>query len=60
VDPEPLQALAEGERRLRPTALALLGMRPPRFAELFEAFANVVPFQQVSLDERVIAPRAGS
>ena len=53
VDPEPLQVLAEGERRLRPTALALQGMRPPRFAELFEAFANVVPFQQVSLDAGV-------
>jgi DNA-3-methyladenine glycosylase II len=25
-------------------------MRPPRFAEWFEAFANVVPFQQLSLD----------
>ena len=53
VDPEPLQALAEAERRLRPTALALRGMRPPRFAELFEAFVNVVPFQQVSLDAGV-------
>ena len=53
VDPEPLQRLAEAERRLGPTALALRGMRPPRFAELFEAFANVVPFQQVSLDAGV-------
>lgn len=53
VDPEPLQALAERERMLRPTALALRGMRPPRFAELFEAFLNVVPFQQVSLDAGV-------
>ncbi|MCC7462472.1 MAG: DNA-3-methyladenine glycosylase 2 family protein [Gammaproteobacteria bacterium] len=25
-------------------------MRPPRFASLFEAVANVVPFQQLSLD----------
>jgi DNA-3-methyladenine glycosylase II len=53
VDPEPLQRVAESERTLRPTALALRGMRPPRFAELFEAFANVVPFQQVSLDAGV-------
>jgi DNA-3-methyladenine glycosylase II len=52
-DPEPLQRLAEAERRLGLTALALRGMRPPRFAELFEAFANVVPFQQVSLDAGV-------
>lgn len=51
VDPEALKA--ERERRLRPTALALRGMRPPRFAELFEAFVNVVPFQQVSLDAGV-------
>jgi DNA-3-methyladenine glycosylase II len=50
VDPRPLQRLAEAERVLRPTALALRGMRPPRFAEWFEAFANVVPFQQLSLD----------
>jgi 3-methyladenine DNA glycosylase/8-oxoguanine DNA glycosylase len=53
VDPEPLQVLAEAEPRLRGTALALRGMRPPRFAELFEAFANVVPFQQISLDAGV-------
>lgn len=53
LDPEPLQGLAEAERRLRATALALRGMRPPRFADLFEAFANVVPFQQVSLDAGV-------
>jgi 3-methyladenine DNA glycosylase/8-oxoguanine DNA glycosylase len=53
VDPGPLQALVEKERRLRPTALALRGMRPPRFAGLFETFVNVVPFQQVSLDAGV-------
>jgi DNA-3-methyladenine glycosylase II len=53
VDPEPLRALTEAERRLRPTARALRGMRPPRFPELFEAFVNVVPFQQVSLDAGV-------
>jgi DNA-3-methyladenine glycosylase II len=45
--------VAESERTVRPTARALRGMRPPRFAELFEAFANVVPFQQVSLDAGV-------
>jgi len=50
VDPGPLQRLAEAERALHPTALALRGMRPTRFAEWFEAFANVVPFQQLSLD----------
>ena len=49
-DPEPLQRLVEARRVLRPTAVALRGMRPPRFAGWFEAFANVVPFQQLSLD----------
>lgn len=53
VDPVPIQLLAEAEPRLRPTAIALRGMRPPRFPTLFEAFANVVPFQQVSLDAGV-------
>jgi DNA-3-methyladenine glycosylase II len=28
-------------------------MRPPRFANLFESFVNVVPFQQLSLDAGV-------
>jgi len=53
VDPAPLQGLAEAERALRATARALRGMRPPRFPSLFETFANVVPFQQVSLDAGV-------
>ena len=53
VDPTPLRNLGEGERTLRSTFLALRGMRPPRFATLFEAFANVVPFQQLSLDAGV-------
>ena len=50
VDPAPLRRRAEAEVRLAATALALRGMRPPRFAGLFEAFASVVPFQQLSLD----------
>jgi DNA-3-methyladenine glycosylase II len=53
IDPHPFARLAEAERGLRPTALALRGMRPPRFSGLFEAFASVVPFQQVSLDAGV-------
>jgi DNA-3-methyladenine glycosylase II len=53
IDPAPLQRLAQGERTFRNTALALRGMRPPRFAGLFEAFARVVPFQQLSLDAGV-------
>lgn len=50
VDPAPLHAAALRLRGLRPTAIALRGMRPPRFATLFDTFANVVPFQQLSLD----------
>ncbi len=53
LDPEPMQRLAEAPRALAPTALALRGMRPPRFAGLFETFGNVIPFQQVSLDSGV-------
>jgi DNA-3-methyladenine glycosylase II len=50
VDPGPLQAAAGHLRALRSTALALRGMRPPRFATLWDSFAQVVPFQQLSLD----------
>jgi 3-methyladenine DNA glycosylase/8-oxoguanine DNA glycosylase len=53
VAPAPLQHLFEADRRLRGTALALRGMRPPRFADWFEAFGNVLPFQQLSLDAGV-------
>ena len=53
VDPGPLQSLAAVDRKLGPITSALRGMRPPRFATLFEAFANVVPFQQLSLDAGV-------
>lgn len=44
------------ERRLRKTpglcalAVALRGMRPPRFATLLESFGRTVPYQQLSLD----------
>jgi 3-methyladenine DNA glycosylase/8-oxoguanine DNA glycosylase len=53
VDPAPLQHVAEAERAFRDTALALRGMRPPRFSGLFEAFASVVPFQQLSMEAGV-------
>ena len=53
VDPRPFQRLAEAEPVLRSTARALRGMRPPRFVNLFEAFARVVPFQQMSLEAGV-------
>jgi DNA-3-methyladenine glycosylase II len=53
VDPGSLRRVAESEPVLRPTAVALRGLRPPRFVNLFEAFARVVPFQQLSLDAGV-------
>jgi DNA-3-methyladenine glycosylase II len=53
VDPQLLARVGQSDARLRPTALALQGLRPPRFVNLFEAFARVVPFQQLSLDAGV-------
>lgn len=50
VDPVPLQRAASRMPSMRSTARALRGMRPPRFATLFDTFANVVPFQQLSID----------
>ena len=50
IDPAVLQQCAEAEPALRLTAVGLRGMRPPRFPGLFEAFANVIPFQQVSVE----------
>lgn len=50
LDPQALRRVAEREPAMRSTARALRGLRPPRFAGLFEAFASVVPYQQVSID----------
>lgn len=50
VEPDGLRRLARVEPRVRALALALRGLRPPRFPDLFETFAQVVPFQQLSLD----------
>jgi DNA-3-methyladenine glycosylase II len=41
---------AENFTGLRSTALALRGVRPPRFPDLFETLGSVIPFQQLSLD----------
>ena len=48
--PAPHQARAQAEPALRATAMTLRGMRPPRYPDLFETFANVIPFQQLSLE----------
>ena len=50
VDPTSVQRWAERVRGLRSTALALRGIRPPRFPSLFETLGSVIPFQQLSLD----------
>jgi DNA-3-methyladenine glycosylase II len=53
VDPHGLEQLAGVQPRIAATARALRGLRPPRFADLFETFASVLPFQQLSLDAGV-------
>ena len=50
IDPAPLQRSVDAQSLIRTTCSALRGMRPPRFASLFETFASIVPFQQLSLD----------
>lgn len=50
VDPAPLEDALRSAPELRAEAAALRGMRPPRFATLFDTIINVVPFQQLSLD----------
>ena len=50
VDSSPCERLAEALPALSGTALALRGMRPPRYPDFFETFANVIPFQQLSLE----------
>lgn len=48
-DLTPLHALVADDATLGPLAQRLAGMKPPRFASLWEAFCQIVPFQQVSL-----------
>lgn len=53
LDTAAIQRWAERKKGLRSTALALRGLRPPRFPSLFETFGSVIPFQQLSLDAGV-------
>lgn len=53
LDPQRLQRSAGNVNAFDAVSRALRGMRPPRFVSLFEAFANVIPFQQLSLDAGV-------
>jgi DNA-3-methyladenine glycosylase II len=50
VDARPAEKQTRIQPQLRITARALRGMRPPRYPDLFETFANVIPFQQLSLE----------
>jgi 3-methyladenine DNA glycosylase/8-oxoguanine DNA glycosylase len=42
--------LAAADSRLRPVVQRFAGLRPPRFASLFETLGMTIPFQQVSLE----------
>jgi DNA-3-methyladenine glycosylase II len=53
VDPASLRFPVPIDGALRTAVVALRGMRPPVFANLFESFLNVIPFQQLSLDAGV-------
>lgn len=52
-DLSPVTAILRGDRELGPLAQRLVGMKPPRFASLWEAFCQIVPFQQVSLSAAI-------
>jgi DNA-3-methyladenine glycosylase II len=52
-DLTPLHALVADDVTLAPLAQRLAGMKPPRFASLWEAFCQIVPFQQVSLSAAI-------
>ena len=52
-DLTPLHTLVADDPTLAPLAQRLAGMKPPRFASLWEAFCQIVPFQQVSLSAAI-------
>lgn len=54
IDPAPLERGVNAHSSIRTACSALRGMRPPRFASLFETFASIVPFQQLSLDAGIV------
>jgi DNA-3-methyladenine glycosylase II len=47
-------SLSGRERRLKPLAERFAGVKPPRFPTVFEALANAVSCQQVSLDLGIV------
>ncbi|HEX2348773.1 MAG TPA: hypothetical protein VHI51_10110 [Ktedonobacterales bacterium] len=52
-DMAPLTEVVGNEEPLATLARRLAGLKPPRFASLWEAFCQIVPFQQVSLSAAV-------
>jgi 3-methyladenine DNA glycosylase/8-oxoguanine DNA glycosylase len=50
IDASAAELRARVQPQLWRTAVALRGLRPPRYPDLFEAFANVIPFQQLSIE----------
>lgn len=50
VDVSQALRLAAADSRLGPVVQRFTGLRPPRFASLFETLCMTVPFQQVSLE----------
>jgi DNA-3-methyladenine glycosylase II len=49
IDIDPFYALAAGDPLLAPLAERFRGLRPPRFASVFECLLNAVALQQLSL-----------
>ncbi|HEY0840292.1 MAG TPA: AlkA N-terminal domain-containing protein [Vulgatibacter sp.] len=49
-DVSPIEGRLRETPGLRGLAIALRGMRPPRFGTLLESFGRTVPYQQLSLD----------
>lgn len=52
-DLSPVMEIVHDDYELGPLAQRLVGMKPPRFASLWEAFCQIVPFQQVSLSAAI-------
>jgi DNA-3-methyladenine glycosylase II len=53
-DLEPFYELADSHDFLKPLVERFSGVKPPRFASLFEALANAIACQQVTLDLGII------
>ena len=50
IDLQPFYVLARDDELLRPLVERFSGLRPPRFASVFEALVNSIACQQVTLD----------